>query len=441
MLGTIAKHWPQLEETPEGLSAIRLNSNFESELERRFIEAIRRYSGEVYAGGSPQLRNDIINGRTGYFLKIGEFSWIIETQVSLGPSDGVEIPSRADFVLRPASNRTNSLPIVVFTDGWEYHKDRIGEDLQQRLAIIRSGQFHCWSLTWDDVASQIESNITPNRLDGLTCQLNAQFLQGQLQVYQQYQCTDLQPLESLNSFEWLMNYLAKPDAEQWKRWAMLRTFAQANPSSLRHTAIHQQWSEQIQSQLGSEPLDYWEKPEQFLNAQVLVSSMLTIWSAADLTRHRHADATGSFILLRLNNIPSPDTTALKESWNETLRLLNLYQFLTHTYACTSVSDSTTNVLLPKISTAQSATVIPDLPWEELKALVLEESLLPMIAQMQHAHWPLPEAGYELTNLKGTVVAIAELAWSDHHIAIVLTPSDRTIFSNQRMASHQPRRTI
>ena len=437
LLGTIAKHWPQLEETPEGLSAIRLNSNFESELERRLIEAIRRYSGKVYAGGSPQLRNDIINGRTGYFLKVGEFSWIIETQVSLGPSDGVEIPSRADFVLRPASNRTNSLPIVIFTDGWEYHKDRIGEDLQQRLAIIRSGQFRCWSLTWDDVATQIESNITPNRLDGLTCQLNAQFLQGQLQVYQQYQCTDLQPLESLNSFEWLMNHLAKPDAEQWKRWAMLRTFAQANPSSLRHTILHQQWSEQIQSQLGSEPLDYWEKPEQFLNAQVLVSPMLTIWSAADLTRHRHADATGSFILLRLNDIPSPETTALKESWNEILRLLNLYQFLTHTYACTSVSDSTTNVLLPKISTAQSTTVIPDLPWEKLEALVLEESLLPMIAQMQHAHWPLPEAGYELTNLKGTVVAIAELAWINHRIAIVLMPSDRTIFSNEGWLAISP----
>lgn len=43
LLSAIAKHWPNLAETSTGLSAIRLNSNFESELERRFIEAIRRY--------------------------------------------------------------------------------------------------------------------------------------------------------------------------------------------------------------------------------------------------------------------------------------------------------------------------------------------------------------------------------------------------------------
>ncbi|WP_228024709.1 DUF1998 domain-containing protein [cf. Phormidesmis sp. LEGE 11477] len=446
LLGTIAKHWPQLEETKEGLSAIRLNSNFESELERRFIEAIRRYSGKASTnktdgGNSPQLRNDIIKGRTGYFLKVGEFSWIIETQVSLGPSDGVAIPSRADFVLRPASNRMNSRPIVIFTDGWEYHKDRIGEDLQQRLAIIRSGQFHCWSLTWDDVASQIESNLTPTRLngrlDGLTCQLNAKFLQGQLQVYQQYQCTDLQPLESLNSFEWLMTYLAKPDAEQWQRWAMLRTFAQANPSSLKSAALHQQWSEQIQSQLGSEPLDYWETPEKFLNAEVPVSPMLTIWGAADLTRHQHADATGSFVLLRLNDTPSAETTVLKESWNETLRLLNLYQFLPHIYVCTPASTSLSAVLLPKLFSAQAKTIVPDPSWEELKALVLEDSLLPAIAKMQQAHWPLPEAGYELTNSQGTVIAIAELAWIEDRLAIVLTASDRAIFSTSGWLAISP----
>ncbi len=438
LLGTIAKRWPQLEETSEGLSAIRLNSNFESELERRFIEAIRQYSGKAYGGAAPQLRNDIINGRAGYYLKVGDRAWIIETQVPLGPSDGVDIPSRADFVLRPASTRVNSQPIVIFTDGWEYHKDRIGEDLQQRLAIIRSGQFHCWSLTWDDVAAQLEpAKVAPTRLDGLTCQLNDKFLQGQIQVYQQYQCTDLQPLEQLNSFEWLMNYLAQPDAEQWQRWAMLRTFAQANPVSLKDANLNQQWSEQIQTRLGTEPLDYWELPEKFLSASVLVSSALNVRSAVDLMRHRQTDGAGSFVLLALNDAPSAETAILKASWNETLRLLNLYQFLPHVYACTLASgSSSTPVLLPKL-TAPTATVIPDPPWQELEELVLEEALLPAITQMQQAHWPLPEAGYELTNPQGTVVAIAELAWSRHRIAVVLTAGDHAAFSNDDWLAISP----
>ena len=428
LLGAIAKHWPQLTETSEGLSAIRLNSNFESELERRFIEAIRRYSGKVYGGGAPSLRNDIINGRAGYFLKVGEASWIIETQVSLGPSEGVDIPSRADFVLRPASSRTNAQPIVIFTDGWEYHKDRIAEDLQQRLAIVRSGQFHCWSLTWEDVAAQLEPNSNPSQLNGLTDQLNERFLQGQHQVYQQYQCAHLQPLESLGSFEWLMQYLAEPDAQQWQRWAMLRTFAQADPMSLKDSVLNQRWSEKVQNQLGSEALDYWETPERCLSAKISVSPRLSVWSAADLIRHRQTDSTGSFVLLALDDTPSAEMPALKESWNETLRLLNLYQFLPHVYAQTA-SETSTDVFLPKLSTAQATTIIPDPPWEELKELVLEDALLPAIAQMQQAHWPLPEAGYELTNQKGTVVAIAELAWSASRIAIVLTAGDRTAFTN------------
>ena len=429
LLSTLAKRWPQLEETTEGLSAIRLNSNFESELERRFIEAIRQYSGKAYGGEAPQLRNDIISGRAGYYLKVGDRAWIIETQVPLGPSDGVDIPSRADFLLRPASNRVNSQPIVIFTDGWEYHKDRIGEDLQQRLAIIRSGQFHCWSLTWEDVTAQLEpAKITSARLDSLTCQLNERFIQGQIQVYQQYQCSDLQPIEQLSSFEWLMNYLAEPDAQQWQRWAMLRTFAQANPASLKDATLQQQWSEQIQTRLGAEPLDYWELPEKFLTARVPVSPALNVWSAADLHRHRQTDATGSFVLLSLNDAPSAETETLKASWNETLRLLNLYQFLPHIYARTLASDiSYAPVPLPRLFAAQATTVIPDPPWQEIEELVLEEALLPAIARMQQAHWPLPEAGYELANPQGTVVAIAELAWINHRIAVVLTEGDRTAF--------------
>ena len=447
LLSTLAKRWPQLEETTAGLSAIRLNSNFESELERRFIEAIRQYSGKAYGGTSPQLRNDIINGRTGYYLKVGggeafpqeNCAWIIETQVPLGPSDGVDIPSRADFVLRPASNRVDSKPIVIFTDGWEYHKDRIGEDLQQRLSIIRSGQFHCWSLTWEDIAAQIESSKSlPNQLDGLTCQLNKRFIQGQVQVYQQYQCASLQPIEQLSSFEWLMNYLANPDAKQWQRWAMLRTFAQANPFSLKDPTLQQQWSEQIQARLGTEPLDYWERPEQFLNARVSVSSTLNVWSAVDLARHRQPDATGSFVLLTLNDAPSANIETFKASWNETLRLLNLYQFLPHVYACTLASGSSSApVLLPKLSATQATTPSPDPLWQEIEELILEETLLPALSRMQQARWPLPEAGYELADSQGAVVAIAELAWIDRRIAVVLTESDRTTFSNNGWLAISP----
>ncbi len=200
LLSALEKHWSDLEETSKSLSAIRLNSNFESELERRFIEAIRRYSGKVYDGSPPLLRKEIINGRAGYYLKIGNASWTIEPQVSLNRSDSVDIHSRADFVIRPASSRMHSRPVVVFTDGWEYHQDRLSEDFQQRIAILRSGQFWCWSLTLDDVTAQIDPDRSISRPNGLMCPLNPQVVQ---QVYQQYQCLPMRRLEDLDSFEWL----------------------------------------------------------------------------------------------------------------------------------------------------------------------------------------------------------------------------------------------
>ena len=255
LLSAIEKHWADLEETSEGLSAIRLNSNFESELERRFIEAIRRYSGKVYEGAAPILRKDIINGQAGYYLKVGEISWTIEMQVTLTAQDGVEIPSRADFVIRPASSRINSRPIVVFTDGWEYHQDRLSEDFQQRLAILRSGQFWCWSLTWDDVNAQIDPDQPVNRPNGLNCLLTPGVME---QVYQQYQCQPLRPMEDLDSFEWLMLYLFNPNAEQRQHWALLRTAVQADPKS---AVLQSKWLEKswltlarMRSISGSHPL-------------------------------------------------------------------------------------------------------------------------------------------------------------------------------------------
>ena len=424
LLGSIIKHWPHLIETSEGLSAIRLNSNFESELERRFIEAIRLYSGQVYGGKRPQLRKDIVNGRPGYYLKIGETAWIIETQVSLGLNEGVEVPSRADFLIRPASSRTDSKPIAVFTDGWDYHKERLSGDLQQRLAIQRSGQYLCWSLTWDDVATQIEPHFTASRYDGLACQLNPQFLQGQRRFYEQYGCAELQPLEQLDSFEWLMHYLAAPSLEQWQHWAMLRTLAQADPSSLKDSERQQLWSEQICSRLGEAPLDYWDPPQRFMATEVTVSDALKVYSAVDMQRHKRQDETGSFALLVLDDTPTGDSTTLKSSWVEALRLLNLYQFLPHIYARTATAAS---LLLPQVAAASAETVVPDVQWEALKELILEDELLSAIDQMQLAGWPLPEAGYELANPQGAVIAIAELAWAKQRIAITTTASDQLAF--------------
>lgn len=431
LLSAIAKHWPQLAETSVGLSAIRLNSNFESELERRFIEAIRRYRPSADMGSASSqavtLRKDTFNGKTGYYLKVGESAWIIETQVTLGDQDGVAIPCRADFLIRPASSRITSKPIVIFTDGWEYHKDRIYEDFQQRLAIVRSNQFWCWSLTWDDVAQQLDPDYRPDSrvgsLDGLNGQLNHQFQDKTSGMYQKYGCAALAALEKSSSFVWLMNYLTTPSATTWQQWGLLRTLAQAHQYSFTDPSLQAQWIDQVQPLLDDLALGYWNPPSQFISGEVQVSPLLTVWNAADIARHSQLDASGSLVLIQLNDTPSGNLDSPKASWNEALRLLNLYQFLPHVYATTTTAIQQGQLPLLANPTTDEATVT-DERWTHLKTLVLEEMLLPAILQMEQEHWPLPEAGYELANDRGTVIAEAELAWPQARVAVLLTEDDQ-----------------
>jgi DEAD/DEAH box helicase domain-containing protein len=428
LLSAIAKHWSQLEETSQGLTAIRLDSNFESELERRFIEAIRRYKPTSDNSQPLTLRKDTFNGKTGYYLKIGEAAWIIETQVTLGDSEGVAIPSRADFLIRSAS-RLDSKPIAIFTDGWEYHKDRIWEDFQQRLAILRSNQYWCWSLTWEDVAKQLDPDHLVNWSDGLNCQLNGQFQANRQQIYQQYQCSGMAELEDANSFEWLMHYLANPSANLWQRWGLLRTLAQAHPQSFVDKTFQQLWGDQVTPIIGNTALDFWAPPSQFINGEIPVSQPLKVWSAADLRRHQQQDPTGSLVLLQVDDAPSPNSEQLKNGWNEALRLLNLYQFLPHVYAITTTAVAQgSQPLLADPPTSRTSSVriesASNERWSSLREIILEDVLLPAINQMSQENWPLPEVGYELTGERGKVIAEAELAWPEAKVAILATTNDQ-----------------
>jgi DEAD/DEAH box helicase domain-containing protein len=56
--------------------------------------------------------------------------------------------------------------------------------------------------------------------------------------------------------------------------------------------------------------------------------------------------------------------------------------------------------------------------------VFAEALLPAIAQMEQEQWPLPDAGYELADDRGKVIAEAELAWPQARVAVLITDDDQ-----------------
>ena len=175
-------------------------------------------------------------------------------------------------------------------------------------------------------------------------------------------------------------------------------------------------------------IDLWEPPAKWLSTEITVSSTLHIWSAVDRQRHPK-DPTGSFILLWLDDTPQADRSLLRSNWVEALRLFNFYQFLPHFYAVATSGINQARTLLPKFSNFQPGqTTEEDEQWHQLRELTVEEKLLPALDQMRQEGWQIPEAGYELVSDRKQVVAMAELAWIEQRIAVILTEADRVAFT-------------
>ena len=136
------------------ISDIFINPSFDSVLESRFIESLRRMGGVL---GLPPVKliQDIVNAKSGYVLELGGQRYRIEPQRNLDSADGVSIASKPDFVIWPWQERSSRKPIAVFCDGWTYHQHSLREDAQKRSALVTSGNFWVWSVTHEDVKSAL----------------------------------------------------------------------------------------------------------------------------------------------------------------------------------------------------------------------------------------------------------------------------------------------
>ncbi len=221
LLEPILREWDTHLKRTERLESVRVNRLLESELEANFIEALRRppTEGEALRVLSPH----VVNGKQGWYLKItGHGNWLIEPQVELGASQSVSVPSRADFVFYPERPAPGELPIVLFTDGYEYHSDavrgslRTGLDSAQRLAIARSGRYLVWSLTWMDVQERLEKPSEP--VTPLTGSAGAALTSVLQKLEGENRWTWLR-LYGRSSFDWLVHLLGAGRGAKWEVFA------------------------------------------------------------------------------------------------------------------------------------------------------------------------------------------------------------------------------
>ena len=122
------------------------DSEAESTLEENFLNKIFDDADTYKATG---------DNKTVYACKFGGNEWRLEPQVYLDIRHNVIKPSKPDFVFWPSDPAKKA--IAVFLDGFAYHNNIVHDDSIKRDALIKSGKFIVWSLSWNDLKKPEEA--------------------------------------------------------------------------------------------------------------------------------------------------------------------------------------------------------------------------------------------------------------------------------------------
>jgi DEAD/DEAH box helicase domain-containing protein len=425
LLAEILEYRDRLVRT-ENLSNISMNTLIESELEGRFLEALRQYhTAELLV----LLKKDVVNGKPGYFLKVGDRPYYIEPQVELGELAGVAIPSRADFIIRPARMQDAAKPVVVFLDGLSYHRARVGLDMAQRMAIVQSGKYHVWSLSWYDVQDTFtrQHDFYRDYLNPATLPAGDRFEK----LLAGYGLRELKGLERQSSFAMLMRFLKRPEADTWRKFSFVWSLLHADAN---HFA-------------GREAIENWRRGIKNIFPEEMAAKFITVdgdclYGLSEPKDYHDQVEIEQFVLVEREAVRPPGETSgvrfgcclddresrreedgFRLVWNGYLRLFNLCQFLPHAYFVSreGLRQRVYDGLKLFDETAREATGTTTQPgreaWNEVKEMAAE-TLYGLLDTLSEQDWPLPEAGFELADSHGEIIASAELAWEELKIAFL-----------------------
>jgi DEAD/DEAH box helicase domain-containing protein len=336
----------------------------------------------------------------------------------------------------PASEA--GLRIAVFTDGFEFHRDRIAKDMLQRQAVWRAGDTLVWSLSWNDVQAalaDVPETLAPNPLVERLATTDPTTVgkMGKL-----FEVDGFAGREQEGAFAWLARWLETPAAgladkrRKWTRWAMFRAMLHARKAD-----------EDLRTALSKAaggilpPLVAGSAGA--LGARSLLAAC-RLPDEPDGPGIRWLVAAGFgaapdpealFLALALEQAKGVSAKALLPWWRAFLRLATLAQFLPDAIAVDDrglAVGAYANLLRgieaerARPEAAASPPAVGAEAWEALAAELDPDR----VAALRAAGVPVPELddiGLDLVGTDGTVVAQAEIAWPDRRIALVGEPLD------------------
>lgn len=411
-------------ERVDTISDIFINPHFDSVLEQRFIESLKRLGG---VGQVPKvmLVSDVVNGKSGYVLEVGGQRYKVEPQCPLGADDGVAVASQPDFVIWPWSATSPRRPIAVFCDGWAYHKDSLREDALKRSAIVDSGRFWVWSVTHNDVASALKGEldtdldsplVSLSRHNGSRATSNVP--RAQEKAFTQHAVARL--------LTWLGSKVTDegqdPFVTQLQRNALWLGFLMVPTSAEEKVAcetILAQWAPRLPEHLRSvskafvPSISKSAAPYKALGLWPMVMATQGLEGAGDWS------APGVWVL---QDSAAADEQALHQAWRSWLHVFNTAQTLPGTWLMTeSGLDAHDWVHLGGIKSSgtpsPSEAAALSAAWEEALASTLKP-LQPGLKRLAAAGADVPEVGIELADDKGKVIADCELCWSAAKVVVL-----------------------
>ncbi|MFH1621629.1 MAG: DEAD/DEAH box helicase [Candidatus Omnitrophota bacterium] len=417
LLTEILKHKDALTKI-DSLRNVNINAFSDSVLETLFIEAIKGYKK---ADTPIQVFQEIVNKKPGYFIKIGVYAYYVEPQVTLDNTQGVSIPSKADFVFWPARSHYAIKPIAVFADGFNYHKDRVGLDTAQRMAIVQSDKFYVWSITWKDVDVQIKSKES-NYYDNI---LDCGILHNQdkyRQFLELFNAEQIGQISKESNLDWLISLLSNPDDRLWARYAFVRCLLWINPENNDKADFKKKLSAEITPNIQElyNELDEKQLMGAYQHNTGGDTENIKVYVSISPDDVQNKNYNNGFFVVHL--IDKEQKEVFERAWISFLRLYNLMQFLPMSFYLTSTGiakGAYDRFLLDRAHKREKENIDIDLAreWQEITELAGDE-FKALIEELLKEKVTIPEVGYELQLDNGEIIAEAELAWESKKIAIL-----------------------
>jgi DEAD/DEAH box helicase domain-containing protein len=406
------------------ISDIYINPNFDSELEARFVESLRRLSGEA---GLPfvKLVQELVHGKSGYLLEVDQQRYWVEPQVDLGPNDGVEVYCRPDFVLWPVQRKSPRRPIAVFCDGWTHHQASTREDAKKRSALVASGRFWVWSVTWDDVQSAMDGKVETTLPD---C-LEAMCFNSKEKLPAALRSLIDDSLWTQHAIAVLIQWLGKPTGEIEDQYAM-KMARHAGATAFRmlpnpgDAALEQ--ARATLAQFWNEVKDCpCERPAQSAacgNVNDLSLALRYWWPNVLVDTAKPIPLSPGFLIY--NELHAHDEPTRHLAWRRWLWLFNIFQtlpgFLLATQTGLDTKDYASFTIVTGVPPGTGAQIKAQAAgWDQVIEQAMSE-LKPGLRTLMEAGLPPPdEVGYELPEA-GNVIAEAELVWIQRKLALLMT---------------------